>query len=126
MHLRLLLLFVAAAVMTAIAYAGSPGRAVPYAEMGVFSHHWRGTLVDANCNGRHSPGVIMVCPVKDGTSEFGLVFPDKRFVKFDDTGNAKAACEVRKNPKLTAGGERPLVRVEGTLVGDTLQVQTFK
>lgn len=66
------------------------------------------------------------CAATPSTTQFGLVLNDGRMVRLDENGNTQAQGELKNNPKLTANNKPPRVRVRGTLVGDTLQVQSIK
>lgn len=110
-----------------------------------------GILVDAKCSDTNStagpkgqskdPTTGLTsstpnCPVSSSTTEFGLILADKKFLKFDEGGNAKAMEALkasRKGKKALAdrsksGGKRTELKakVSGTLTSDTFNVASVK
>ncbi len=69
------------------------------------------------------------CPATGTTSAFGVVLSDGRMVRLDATGNTMAAQRMKTENKwmqAATTGKPANVKVRGTLVGDTLQVQEIK
>ena len=86
-----------------------------------FAETWNGTLVDVMCKDKDIAGHTRKCALGCAKSGFGLVTSDGKFVKFDETGNAKALAALKASEK-----EKDLkAKVEGTLDGDTVQVSSI-
>ncbi|MGH9658469.1 MAG: hypothetical protein ACRD96_07990 [Bryobacteraceae bacterium] len=83
---------------------------------------WSGTLVDVMCKGRDLASHTAKCGIACAKSGFGLVLADGKFVKFDETGNAKALAALKATSK-----EKDLkAKISGTLDGETIQVSTIE
>lgn len=79
---------------------------------------WTGTIVDVMCKGRDLAGHTRDCALKCAKGGYGLVLPDGKFVKFDETGNAKALAALKASTK-----EKDLkAKVTGTLNGEVIKV----
>lgn len=79
---------------------------------------WTGTIVDVMCKGRDLAGHTRDCALKCAKGGYGLVLPDGKFVKFDETGNAKALAVLKASTK-----EKDLkAKVTGTLNGEVIKV----
>ncbi len=67
------------------------------------------------------------CPASAGTTSYGLVLSDGRFLKLDDAGNRMAANAYKSGSRWTRNQrEAPEVRVSGSLEGDTLHVEGIR
>ncbi len=82
---------------------------------------WSGTLVDVMCKGKDLAGHTRECALTCAKSGFGVVLSDGRFLKFDETGNAKTlsalkAATKEKDLKATVTGEKD---------GETIQVASL-
>ena len=69
------------------------------------------------------------CPVTTSTTSFGLITSDGQFVRFDEASNAKVSQELKTNNKWTKdvnGGKQISAKVRGTMMGDSLQVESVK
>ena len=82
---------------------------------------WSGTLVDVMCKGKDLAGHTRECALTCAKSGFGVVLSDGKFLKFDETGNAKAlnalkAATKEKDLKATVTGEKD---------GETIQVASL-
>src|SRR5262252_9679842 len=87
--------------------------------IGAFAETWNGTLVDVMCKGKDLSSHTTKCAVGCAKSGYGLVLADGKFVKFDESGNAKALAALKTTDK-----EKDLkAKVTGTLDGDTVQVE---
>jgi hypothetical protein len=85
-----------------------------------FAETWSGTLVDVMCKNQDLAGHTTECAIKCSKSGYGLVLADGKFVKFDESGNAKALAALKTTKK-----EKDLkAKVTGTLDGDTVQVES--
>jgi hypothetical protein len=85
-----------------------------------FAETWSGTLVDVMCKDRDLAGHTAKCAVSCAKSGYGLVMADGKFVKLDESGNAKALKALKATSK-----EKDLkAKVTGTLDGDTIQVES--
>lgn len=83
---------------------------------------WTGTVVDVMCKGRDLASHTRQCALNCSKGGFGLVLPDGKFVKFNETGNAKALGLLKASSK-----EKDLkAKVSGTLDGDIIQVATIE
>lgn len=81
-----------------------------------------GTLVDVMCKDKDLAGHTAKCALSCAKTGFGVVLGDGKFVKFDEAGNAKALAAVKATSK-----EKDLkVKVDGTLDGETLAVNTIE
>ena len=103
MHKRLLTLFGCVALAAGVAAAQG----------------FAGILLDAACKASQATAE---CEVSAGTTSFGILTADGKFLKFDANGNTLAKREVGKSEK--AG--KISVSVTGTVDGsDTLHVENF-
>lgn len=83
---------------------------------------WTGTLVDVMCKDKDLAGHTTKCALGCAKTGFGVVLGDGKFVKFDEAGNAKALAALKATSK-----EKDLkVKVNGTLDGETLAVDTIE
>ena len=90
--------------------------------MGAFAASWNGTLVDVMCKGKDLASHSTKCAVSCAKGGYGLVLSDGKFVKFDETGNAKALMTLKSTSK-----EKDLkAKVSGTLDGDTVKVESIE
>src|ERR1700684_487166 len=81
-----------------------------------------GTVVDVMCKGKDLAGHTRSCALDCAKSGFGLVQADGRFLKFDESGNARTLSMLKKSSK-----EKDLkVKVSGTLDGDVIKVQSVE
>jgi hypothetical protein len=96
--------------------------AVSLFSIGAFAESWNGTLVDVMCKGKDLASHSTKCAVSCAKGGYGLVLPDGKFVKFDETGNAKALMTLKSTSK-----EKDLkAKVSGTLDGDTVKVESIE
>lgn len=83
---------------------------------------WTGTVVDVMCKGRDLAGHTRQCALGCAKGGFGLVLADGKFVKFDETGNAKALAALKATIK-----EKDLkAKVSGKLSGEVIQVESVE
>jgi len=83
---------------------------------------WTGTLVDVMCKGKDLAGHTRECAITCAKSGYGLVLPDGKFMKLDETGNAKALGALKASVK-----EKDLkAKVNGTKDGETIQVDSIE
>ena len=83
---------------------------------------WSGTLVDVMCKGKDLASHTAKCGVACAKSGFGLVLADGKFVKFDESGNAKALAALKSTSK-----EKDLkARITGELDGETVKVSSIE
>jgi hypothetical protein len=83
---------------------------------------WTGTVVDVMCKGRDLSSHSRDCALKCAKGGFGLVLGDGKFVKFDESGNAralKALKEITKEKDLKA-------KVTGSLNGEIIKVESIQ
>src|SRR5208282_788924 len=78
-----------------------------------------GTVVDVMCRGQDLTGHTRECALACAKSGYGLVTADGKFLKFDESGNARTLAALKKLTK-----EKDLkAKVSGTMDGEVLQVQ---
>lgn len=78
-----------------------------------------GTVVDVMCKGKDLAGHTRSCALDCAKSGFGLVEADGKFLKFDESGNARTLSLLKKSSK-----EKDLkVKVTGTVDGDVIKVR---
>jgi len=83
---------------------------------------WTGTVVDVMCKGKDLAGHTAKCAVSCSKGGYGLVLSDGKFVKFNETGNAKALASLKATSK-----EKDLkAKVSGTLDGDVINVESIE
>jgi hypothetical protein len=80
-----------------------------------------GTVVDVMCRGKDLASHTRECALTCAKSGFALVTADGRFLKFDESGNARALAQLKKLTK-----DKDLkAKVSGTLDGDVLKVEAI-
>jgi len=83
---------------------------------------WNGTVVDVMCKGKDLAGHTAKCAVSCSKGGYGLVLSDGKFVKFNETGNAKALAALKGTAK-----EKDLkAKVNGTLDNDVINVESIE
>ena len=84
---------------------------------------WNGTLVDVMCKGKDLAGHTTKCATACAKSGYGVVLSDGKFVKFDETGNAKTLAALKSTSK-----EKDLkVTVTGSITpDDTIKVSSLE
>lgn len=88
----------------------------------LFAETWTGTVVDVMCKGKDLSGHTRECAVTCAKGGFGLVLGDGKFVKFNESGNAKTFTMLKKLTK-----EKDLkAKVTGKLEGEVIQVETVE
>lgn len=83
---------------------------------------WTGTLVDVMCKGKDLANHTSKCAVACAKGGYGLVLSDGKFVKFDETGNAKALGAL----KATTKEKDVKAKVTGSLDGEVIQVDSIQ
>ncbi|HEY1336451.1 MAG TPA: hypothetical protein VGF59_03030, partial [Bryobacteraceae bacterium] len=58
-----------------------------------------GTVVDVMCRGKDLAGHTRDCAVTCAKSGYGLVTPEGKFLKFDESGNARTLAALKKLSK---------------------------
>src|SRR5216684_287864 len=82
----------------------------------VSAETFSGTVVDIMCKGKDLAGHTRECALTCSKSGFGLVQADGKFLKFDESGNARALAGLKKSSK-----EKDLkAKVTGTVDGDVI------
>jgi len=83
---------------------------------------WSGTLVDVMCKGRDLASHTRKCSIECAKGGFGLVLSDGRFVKLNESGNAKALTLLKNATK-----EKDLkAKVTGRLDGEIIRVESIE
>src|ERR1700677_1457908 len=81
-----------------------------------------GTVVDVMCKGKDLAGHTRSCALDCAKSGFGLVEADGKFLKFDESGNARTLSMLKKS-----GKEKDLkVKVTVPLEGEVIKVQAVE
>lgn len=81
-----------------------------------------GTVVDVMCKGKDLASHTRDCAISCSKSGFGLVQANGKFLKFDESGNARALSLLKKNSQ-----DKDLkAKVTGTLDGPVLNVETIE
>jgi hypothetical protein len=83
---------------------------------------WTGTVVDVMCKGKDLANHTTKCAVNCAKGGYGLVLPDGKFVKFDETGNSKALAAL----KATAKEKDVKAKVSGSLDGEVIKVDSIQ
>ena len=87
-----------------------------------FADTWNGTLVDVMCKNKDLASHTAKCAVSCAKGGYGLVTGDGKFVKLDETGNAKALAALKATSK-----EKDLkAKVSGTVKEDVIQVESIQ
>lgn len=82
-------------------------------------------VVDVNCSKKvadNPDAHTRDCALKCASSGFGIVTPDKTFLKFDEAGNAKIVEQLKASNK----SDHLRANVTGEVKGDTLNVKSIK
>lgn len=88
----------------------------------IAAESFSGTVVDVMCRGKDLASHTRECALTCSKSGYALVTADGRFLKFDESGNARALAQLKKLTK-----EKDLkAKVSGTLNGDILKVETIE
>ena len=88
----------------------------------LYAESWTGTVVDVMCKGKDLSSHTRECAVSCAKGGYGLVLGDGKFVKFNETGNAKTFSMLKKLSK-----EKDLkAKVTGKLEGEVIQVETVE
>jgi hypothetical protein len=83
---------------------------------------YSGTVVDVMCRAKDLAGHTRECAITCSKTGYGLVTADGKFLKFDESGNARTLAMLKKSTK-----EKELkVKVAGAVEGDILKVQTIE
>ena len=96
--------------------------AIAFAAASFAAESWTGTVVDVMCKGKDLANHTTKCAVSCAKGGYGLVLPDGKFVKFDESGNAKALAVL----KTTTKEKDAKAKVTGSLDGDVIKVETIQ
>jgi hypothetical protein len=81
-----------------------------------------GTVVDVMCRAKDLASHTRECAIACARSGFGMVTADGKFLKFDESGNARTLAALKKSAM-----EKDLkAKVTGTLDGDVLKVAAIE
>jgi len=83
------------------------------------------SVVDVACSKKVAANVdahTRDCALMCETSGYGIVTPDKKFLKFDADGNAKILAALKASDKT----DHLRVNVSGDVQGDTIKVTSVK
>ncbi|MCU1233956.1 MAG: hypothetical protein JWP63_1923 [Candidatus Solibacter sp.] len=88
----------------------------------IWAADFSGTVVDIMCRGKDLSSHTRECAVSCAKSGYALVTADGKFLKFDESGNARTLAALKK-----ATREKDLkAKVIGNLDGDVLKVQSIE
>lgn len=83
---------------------------------------WSGTVVDVMCKDKDLANHTAKCSVNCAKSGFGVVLADGKFLKFNESGNAKALALLKTSAK-----EKDLkAKITGTLEDTVISVQSIE
>lgn len=95
---------------------------IAFAGTACFAENWSGTLVDVMCKGKDLASHTAKCGVACAKGGYGLVLADGKFIKFDETGNARALSLLKSTAK-----EKDLkAKVAGSRDGETIKVASIE
>jgi hypothetical protein len=81
-----------------------------------------GTVVDVMCRGKDLSSHTRECAVTCAKSGYALVTADGKFLKFDESGNARTLAALKKSTR-----DKDLkAKVSGAMEGDVLKVQSIE
>ena len=87
-----------------------------------FAESFSGTVVDVMCRGKDLASHTRECAVACAKSGYGLVTAEGKFLKFNESGNARTLAALKKLVK-----EKDLkAKVTGTVDGDVLKVEAIE
>ncbi len=82
---------------------------------------WTGTVIDTMCKGKDVANHTRQCALGCAKSGFGIVTSDGKFIKFDESGNAKALAALKASTK-----DKDLrATVTGTMNEDVITVDSI-
>ncbi|HLK64675.1 MAG TPA: hypothetical protein VKU19_14620 [Bryobacteraceae bacterium] len=88
----------------------------------VAADSYSGTVVDVMCRSKDLASHTRECAITCAKSGFGLVTAEGKFLKFDETGNARTLTLLKKSAK-----DKDLkAKVGGTVDGDVLKVASIE
>lgn len=87
-----------------------------------FGENWSGTLVDAGCVDRHEQSLDQCSPTRN-TTAYAVKLPDGRLLRFDDTGNARAAELTRNRTGAIAVKITGLLEAPDSVRVDAIDIQ---
>ena len=83
---------------------------------------WTGSVVDVMCKGKDLTNHTRQCNLACAKGGYGLVLADGKFVKFNETGNARALALLKASTK-----DKDLkAKVTGKLDGEAIQVESIE
>lgn len=92
------------------------------APMAALAENWSGTIVDVMCKGRDLASHTRQCNINCAKGGYGLVLADGKFLKFNETGNAKALAMLKASTK-----EKDIkAKVSGALNGEVIRVEAIE
>ena len=96
-----------------------------------FADMLNGKLIDASCLEKPNP-TLATCQPSSTTNTFALVDDSQKVLKLDDNGNGKAAAALKQRPSQpnnpNSSGKRDIVvvKITGTMKGDTVAVESIE
>ena len=87
-----------------------------------FADSWSGTVVDVMCKGKDLASHTRQCSLNCAKGGFGLVTADGKFLKFNESGNAKTLSLLK-----AASKDKDLkAKVTGALSGEVINVESVE
>jgi hypothetical protein len=83
---------------------------------------WNGTLVDVMCRGKDLAGHTRQCALDCARSGFAVVTAGGKFLKLDESGNAKALAALKASTK----NSDLKVRIAGAAKDGVIHVDTLE
>lgn len=95
------------------------GACASFLTVAAMAETYSGTVVDVSCKGKDLAGHTTKCAIGCAKGGYGLVTADGKFVKFDETGNAKTLAALKATSK-----EKDLkAKVTGSMDGEVIKVE---
>ncbi|MFN7919209.1 MAG: hypothetical protein U0Q16_03880 [Bryobacteraceae bacterium] len=87
-----------------------------------FGESWSGTVVDVMCKGKDLASHTRQCNINCAKGGYGLVLGDGKFLKLNETGNAKALALLKASSK----DKDMKAKVTGSLDGEVIRVEAIE
>ena len=98
------------------------GSLFAFFSLAAFAETWSGTVVDVMCKGKDLAEHTKACAMSCSKSGYGLVSADGKFMKFDETGNAKTLAALKASSK-----EKDLkAKVTGKIEDNVIEVESIE
>lgn len=94
-----------------------------FCSVAALAGEWQGYLIDSSCAAKMKDKAAAhkaKCALECAKGGFGIVTADGKFVKFDETGNAKALEALKSTNK----DQELMAKVTGTKQGEVIKVES--